>query len=266
MAIIHHLAKLEYIAERVTILQAKFILRTYYMPDDALFPILIPRIQQNKGLLTWNTFQRNNDIWKSLPLFPSSSPTTTTATPIDDNNNFTTSTTTQDLKNAIEQYLITDHKKRCNRKNSKLLNQCRKYIGIDPILWLPMSSGEHIFCIYYRLGWITNHQQQSCPNCHQVTRLSTHHPITCHNVHTFLYVSTTITDPISFVLNCLPKSPPTSYNKRAYLKIIWPKLYYSIHQLRRTCKPEQYTTPSRPIHHFGQLLVKWIEPPTLPPT
>ena len=44
MATIHHLAKLEYVAERVTILQAKFILRSYYMPDDAVFPTLIPCI------------------------------------------------------------------------------------------------------------------------------------------------------------------------------------------------------------------------------
>ena len=129
-----------------------------------------------------------------------------------------------------------------------------------------MSPGERILCIYYRLGCITKHPQQPCPNCHQVTRFSKHHLITCPNVHPFLSISTTITDPIAFVLNCLPKSPSTSYSKRLYFKIIWPKLCYIIHQLYRTCKPEQYNKPSPAIHHFGQLLLEWIEPPTLPPT
>ena len=137
-----------------------------------------------------------------------------------------------------------------------VLNQCHEHLGIDRILWLPMSPGKRIVCIYYRLGWISNHQQQPCPNCHQVIILSKHYLTTCHNVHTFLSISTTITDPISFVLNCLPKSPPTLYDKRLYLKIIWPKLCYIIHQLYHTCKPEQYNTPSPPIHRFGQFLLK----------
>ena len=37
MAIIHHLANLEYMIDRVTTLQAKFIFRSYHMSDDAFY-------------------------------------------------------------------------------------------------------------------------------------------------------------------------------------------------------------------------------------
>ena len=147
--------------------------------------------------------------------------------------------------------LNTILKQRCQRKNSKLLNQCRKHLGIDPSLWLPTTYQERILCIYYRLGWITNYYQKPCPNCHQTTRISNHHLISCHHVHTFLSISIDINDPISFVLNHLPKPPPGSFNKRLYLKIICPILCFILHQLHRTCRPDQYTTPSPPINKFG---------------
>ena len=120
-----------------------------------------------------------------------------------------------------------------------------------------MTPQERILCIYYRLGWITNYQQQPCPNCHQTTRISNQHLISCHHVRTFLSISTDITDPIYIVLNRIPKSPPASFNKRLYLKIIWSKLCFILHQLHRTCRPEQYTTPSPPINKFSQSLLQW---------
>ncbi|KAG2219714.1 hypothetical protein INT45_006046 [Circinella minor] len=243
MAIIHHLANLEFIVDRVTTLQAKF------MPDDALFPTLLPQARQTKGLRSWTSVIRKNKIWQSLD----------TTTQLDHH-----MVTNSGLKTAIKQHIKSTHIQRCQRKNSKLLNQCRQQLGIDPILWLPMTSIEHNLCIHYRLGWITNHQQQPCPNCHQTTHLSKQHLLSCHRVHTFLSIPKNISDPISFILNRLPKTPPTSYQKRVYWKIIWPKLSYILHQLHRTYRPEYYTTPSPPTNQFGHLLLQWIEPPLVP--
>ena len=156
--------------DRITVLQAKFIFRSFNMPDDALFPTLLPRIRQTKGLRAWNTLIRTNTIWRSI--------TATTTTTTEDS---ITTITTKDLKSASKHHLNTTHTQRCQRKNSKLLNKCRKQLGIDPILWLPMTPQERILCIYYRLGWITNYQQQPCPNCHQTTRISNQHLISCHH-------------------------------------------------------------------------------------
>ncbi|KAG2212141.1 hypothetical protein INT45_013604 [Circinella minor] len=246
MAIIHHLTNLEFMVDRVTTLQAKFIFRSYNMPDDALFPTLLPHVRQTKGLRSWTSVIRKNKIWQSLD----------TTTQLDHH-----TVTNSNLKTAIKQHIKNTHIQHCQRKNSKLLNQCRQQLGIDPILWLPMTSTERNLCVYYRLGWITNHQQQPCSNCHQTTRLSKQHLLSCHRVHRFLSISNNISDPISFILNRLPKTPPTSQQKRVYWKIIWPKLCYILHQLHRTCRPDYYTAPSPPKNQFGHLLLKWIEPP-----
>ncbi|KAG2218671.1 hypothetical protein INT45_007840 [Circinella minor] len=136
MAVIHHLANLEYMTDRVTTLQAKFILRSYNMPDDALFPTLLPRLR------AWNTFVRNNTIWKSITA------TTTTEDSI-------ATITTKDIKNATKQHLKTTYTQRCQRKNSKLLNQCRKQLGIDPILWLPMTPRNVFYASFIDLAGST---------------------------------------------------------------------------------------------------------------
>ena len=64
MAVIHHIPNLENMTDRITILQAKFIFRSFNMPDDALFPTVLPRIRQTKGLRAWNTLIPTNTIWK----------------------------------------------------------------------------------------------------------------------------------------------------------------------------------------------------------
>ncbi|KAG2220858.1 hypothetical protein INT45_010920 [Circinella minor] len=131
-------ANLEYMIDRVTTLQAKFIFRSYHMPDDVLFPtFLLPHVRQTKGLRSWTSIIRKNKIWKSLD---------TTTQPD------RTTVTTSDLKTAIKQHLKSTHIQRCQRENSKLLNQCRQQLEIDPILWLPMTPTERNLCIYYRLG------------------------------------------------------------------------------------------------------------------
>ncbi|KAG2222501.1 hypothetical protein INT45_012815 [Circinella minor] len=62
MAIIHHLANLKFMVDRVTTLQAKFIFRSYHMPDDALFPTLSPHVRQTKGLCSWTSVIRKNKV------------------------------------------------------------------------------------------------------------------------------------------------------------------------------------------------------------
>ena len=109
MAVIHHIANLEYMTDRISILQAKFIFRSFTMPDDALFLTLLPRIRQTKGIRAWNTLIRTNTIWKSITA------TTTTTTTGDS----ITTITTKDLKNASKHRLNTNIH---NAANAKTVN------------------------------------------------------------------------------------------------------------------------------------------------
>ena len=110
---------------------------------------------------------------KLLHPLPSPSPKTTTTT-IDDNP-FTASTTTQNLKSAIKQYFMTNYKKRCNRKNNKSLNQCRKHLGIDPdsliinVIW-------RTYLMYLLPTWL-NYQSSTTalselPSSNQIIKIS----------------------------------------------------------------------------------------------
>lgn len=127
-----HLANLASMTERITILQAKFLVRTYNLPDDALLTAIIPLIQRARNG-SWYKLKTNNLIWRQLPL-PRSE------------------TTTLELNSAIRSYRRDIYKHRCRRRYSKLINQCRKSLGIDPILKLPMSRLERSLCIRWRLG------------------------------------------------------------------------------------------------------------------
>ncbi|KAI7856383.1 hypothetical protein BDC45DRAFT_567419 [Circinella umbellata] len=241
MAVIHHLGNLEYITERITILQAKFLFRSHYMPDDALFPMLRPYIILSKRTNAWNTVVKKNNIWNSIT--------------IDTEDIITTN-----IKTAIKHHRQQSYEKRCERKHSILLNACRNRVGIDPILWIPMSPSERILCIHYRLGWMINYQQQACPNCNNITRLSKQH-LKCFNVHSVLSISPNIKNPISYIFNRLPKLPPTASHRQRYYNIVWPKVCYLLHQCHRTCRPDQYTTSSSSAsQQFGQLFLEWIKP------
>ncbi|KAI8145024.1 hypothetical protein BJV82DRAFT_680103, partial [Fennellomyces sp. T-0311] len=47
----------------------------------------------------------------------------------------------------IQTYLQDQHELRCSKRGSKLLKACRNKPGIDPVLWLPMSPAERMWCI-----------------------------------------------------------------------------------------------------------------------
>ena len=93
--------------DRITILQDKFIFRSYSMRDDSLFPTLLPHIRQTKGLRAWNTLIRTNNIWKSI----------TAATTTEDS---ITTITTKDLKKMHLNTTLTQHIH--NDANAKTVN------------------------------------------------------------------------------------------------------------------------------------------------
>ncbi|CDH60967.1 predicted protein [Lichtheimia corymbifera JMRC:FSU:9682] len=60
-----HLANLPHMEDRITILQAKFLLRAHNLPDDSLLHNLQPIIRNRKTRTgSWRSLLSTNTIWK----------------------------------------------------------------------------------------------------------------------------------------------------------------------------------------------------------
>ncbi|CEG78940.1 hypothetical protein RMATCC62417_13472 [Rhizopus microsporus] len=121
-----HMSKLPLMSERVSILQAQFLFRSLYLPEDALLTCLLPYIRSTRGS-QWYTLSRTS-LWKTM--------LSTTEKP-----------DTRSLRAAKRRFLQQNLEIRQRCRNSKLLSNCHRSISLDPILWLPMSKSEHNRCI-----------------------------------------------------------------------------------------------------------------------
>ncbi|KAI9273107.1 hypothetical protein BDA99DRAFT_432872, partial [Phascolomyces articulosus] len=80
----------------------------------------------------------------------------------------------------------------------------------DPILWIPMTKKERCRIIRWRIGWLLGGRTKTCISCNTST-LTKKHVIQCLRMHRRLNIPHhKKDDPISFFLNKLPKSKPTS--------------------------------------------------------
>ncbi|ORE02515.1 hypothetical protein BCV72DRAFT_215119, partial [Rhizopus microsporus var. microsporus] len=59
-----HISKLPLMSERVSILQAQFLFRSLYLPEDALLACLLPYIRNTKGS-QWYALSRTA-LWKTV--------------------------------------------------------------------------------------------------------------------------------------------------------------------------------------------------------
>ncbi|KAI7898058.1 uncharacterized protein BX663DRAFT_582676, partial [Cokeromyces recurvatus] len=91
-----------------------------------------------------------------------------------------------------------------DRACSVLLSACGPNLIIDPILWLPMTYSERSRTIQWRLGWLPGGIPKACP-FHPHVHFSWSHATECLHMHTRLFLSRLIADPLSFLLNHLPQ-------------------------------------------------------------
>lgn len=119
-----------------------------------------------------------------------------------------------------------------------LLRACRPTLGIGPILWLPMTRQERSRCLRWRLGWMPSGKPWPCRNCPTGDHFSRQHAIFCLWTHSRLQIPIIIIDPISFVLNKLPTSPPRSSRIRNYWRRVWSALCLLLTDIDRLCRPE----------------------------
>ncbi|ORE02478.1 hypothetical protein BCV72DRAFT_317778 [Rhizopus microsporus var. microsporus] len=163
-----HMSKLPFMSERVSILQAQFIFRSLYLPEDALLACLLPYIC-NTRRSQWYALSRTA-LWKTVL-------------------SNTEEHDARSLKAAKRRFLQQNLEIRQRCRNSKLLSSCQRSR-----------------CIRWRLGWLPGGKPRPCPK-HPTQQLSKNHAISCLDIHRCLFMPETTRDPLSFLLNMLPLRP-----------------------------------------------------------
>ncbi|KAI9250224.1 hypothetical protein BDA99DRAFT_445269, partial [Phascolomyces articulosus] len=142
--------------------------------------------------------------------------------------------------------------------NNIHLKACRPRIGIDPILWLPMTTRERSRVVRWRIGFLPGKPTRCwCARDNCLTTIA--HLTACFHLHLELEVPPNSNiDPISYVLNKLPKNPPKEPHRQEYWSRIWPKLCTILYNIDSFCHPDEDFTPSKDLDP-GRLLLKWIQ-------
>ena len=128
-----------------------------------------------------------------------------------------------ELKWAIRQHKNNNlPSKRAEISRSKTLAACRTILGVDLILWIPMTTKERSWCIRWRIGWLPCGKPQTWIACVSST-FTKHHSIQCLQMHKRLKIHINKTDdPLSFILNRLPQIKPSLVSMIQRLKETWP--------------------------------------------
>ena len=227
-------------AERVQILGAKFLIRAHALPPDALLAQLRPRLRDQRHL--WRKLLTKNELWSRLP------------TPPEDADKRTLNIAIHNLRTAHLEQLRND------QHAGVLISAARPTLGLDPILWLPMSTRERSRLLRWRMGWLPG--KPTLCKCER-SRTSRHHLISCLQAATVLQVPATAQpNPIDYVLNQLPRRPPRSQRIKDFWTIRWPRLMDLMADIDNYCHPALVNWPED--EDIGQQFLTWLDPP--PPT
>ncbi|KAI8636363.1 hypothetical protein BD408DRAFT_355829, partial [Parasitella parasitica] len=145
--VIKHMNNLANMNDRMAVLCAKNLVRVHQLPADALLTLFLQQLLTSRTCHL-KKLQQRNPIWQQLI-----SPLTIT------------STTRQiyiqhaDLKLQINQFLLDQW----HSTQSKFIyaGHCRTTLGIDPIMYLPMTVHERSRLIRWRMGWLPG-KPQAC--------------------------------------------------------------------------------------------------------
>ncbi|SAL94839.1 hypothetical protein, partial, partial [Absidia glauca] len=224
--IMRHLNNIPTMTTRHRILQLKFISRTIHQPADTLLATLIPFIPPSLDRPPRSLYIQLSTTPHSLELVPDPTP--------------------QRQKAIIRQLHLTDLAHL--QATTPLINSCRPHPGIDPIMKIPMPKPIRSKLLRWRLGWLPSSYNT---NCHCGSSLTKQHAITCLNMHRRLRLSTTLTDdPLSFLLNRLPHSPPRSHTTITKWKRYWPTIHTILLELEFLQHPSHIEPPTNGIDPF----------------
>ena len=154
-----------------------------------------------------------------------------------------------------KQFLLDGHQLKLQEKHVKLLSHCRNILLVDPILALPMTKHERSRCVRWRLGWLPLGKPQACP-FHPHTLFTRSHSFSCLDMHHRLQMPTSIEDPLSYLLNCLPTAFLTKKARNsidAWL-IRWPTICAILQELDSLA----HSQIPEPSNHLGETLVHYL--------
>jgi hypothetical protein len=137
-------------------------------------------------------------------------------------------------------------------KNSKLTSCCRPTVSLDPDLWLSMTRKNVADAKDGALDGCLAASPCPCPLYPNQTLTKTH-AIQCLNMHNRLQISSTMKEPLSFLLDLLPIKLPCSSHTVA-LGFFVGQLHIQSYLSRIIFTT--IDTCVRPPH--GQLLLNWL--------
>ncbi|KAG1137527.1 hypothetical protein G6F37_011056 [Rhizopus arrhizus] len=132
-------------------------------------------------------------------------------------------------------YLRTSASHSQYTSNSVLFSVCRPNLGLNPILWLPMTYAERSRVIRWRLGWLPGSIPQPCIY-HPNVMLTRSHATECLHMHRRLQMPRTEADPLSFLLNQLPNKrkklmSPNANSTNSAWTVRWPAICQILFEL-----------------------------------
>ncbi|CEP07591.1 hypothetical protein [Parasitella parasitica] len=215
--VIKHMNNMANMSDRMVVLCAKNLVRVQQLPADALLTLFLQQLITSRTCHL-KKLQTRNPIWQRLI---ADLPTTRTPQRI-----YIDKT---DLKLQLNQFLLDQW----HSTQSKFVyaGHCRTTLGIDPIMYIPMTVHERSRLIRWRMGWLPG-KPQACRNCNQINNLTTQlHVTICFQICENLDMD------IHAFLNSIPKSPPRSPADKFYLQNRWIVLQQFLFNLESICLP-----------------------------
>ncbi|CEP20197.1 hypothetical protein [Parasitella parasitica] len=228
-----HLVNLPSMRTRVATLQAQYLFRGSYLPDDTLLAHLLSYIQSPSSRSHWCKLA-NTQMWKSL-----CRPNLDTLD-------------VKEFRSVRNQFLSDQFQDSYANSNSILLSSTRPTTQVDPILWLSMTCSERSRVVRWRLGWLPGGKPKEYI-LHPGHNWSRRHVHECLSVHDRLYLPRSIEDPISFLLNLLPLHKPRPTDHHNWV-VLWPILCTILHELDYYFHDECPPPPVDP----GAKLLNWL--------
>ncbi|CAO3657892.1 unnamed protein product, partial [Rhizopus stolonifer] len=256
-AVFKHLTNVPSMHIRAHTLVLKMIIRTNYLPEDALLAKLIPFVTSApiKSRFRWPAILQQNPLW-SNPEFAGG------FTSVDDR--LTHFASNASLKQSVLTYrsqLLQDVLARPDPL--VLLSACCPVIGIDPVLTVPMSLSDRSRIVRWRMGWLPARPIDcSCGPIHA----SRAHLLQCLRVAERLNLPPDIKpNPLDYVLNHLPSKIPLRHSAFLYSRWSswWPVVCSILLEIDKICLPEGNFTGSSADTSGSLFLVK-LQPPLVP--
>ncbi|KAI8875988.1 hypothetical protein K501DRAFT_157304, partial [Backusella circina FSU 941] len=117
------------------------------------------------------------------------------------------------------------------------LAACRPELGVDPIIFLPMSVYARSRLLRWRMGWLPARPVR-CSQC-DAEHASRNHLIGCLDVARRLGLPKTYHHPLDTILNYLPlkqaKTKPLQIQEYLFWKDRWPAILFFLLKVDEIC-------------------------------